>query len=62
MDDLAKAVALARKDLARRETLVRILKEERAGVDELELLLKRRSQGSGYLRARLDRGRNREAR
>ena len=36
----SKAIALAKNDLALRETLVHILKDERAGVDELKLLLK----------------------
>jgi len=35
-----EAVAVAKKDLALRETLVHILKEEQAGVDELKLLLR----------------------
>ncbi len=43
VDAYSKAIALAKKDLALRETLVHILKEERAGVDELKLLLKKRS-------------------
>ncbi len=36
-----EAVAVAKKDLALRETLVHILKEEQAGVDELRLLLRK---------------------
>ena|SRR5258706_14987316 len=38
----SKAIPLAKNDLALRETLVHILKEERAGLDELKLLLKKR--------------------
>lgn len=37
----SKAVSLAKKDLGLREMLVHILKEERAGVDELKLLLRK---------------------
>jgi bacterioferritin len=37
----AKAITLAKNDLALRETLVHILKEERAGLDELKLLVKK---------------------
>jgi bacterioferritin (cytochrome b1) len=35
-----RAIGLSKKDLALRETLVHILKEEQASVDELRLLLK----------------------
>ena len=35
----SKAITLAKNDLALRETLVHILKEERAGLDELKLIL-----------------------
>jgi bacterioferritin len=37
----SRAIALAKNDLALRETLVHILKDERAGLDELKLLLKK---------------------
>lgn len=37
----SKAISLAKNDLALRETLVHILKEERAGLDELKLILKK---------------------
>ncbi|HTF58188.1 MAG TPA: ferritin-like domain-containing protein [Planctomycetota bacterium] len=37
----SKAVPLAKKDTALREMLVHILKEERSGVDELKLLLRK---------------------
>lgn len=35
------AVTLAKNDLALRETLIHILKDERSGIDELKLLLKK---------------------
>jgi bacterioferritin (cytochrome b1) len=35
------AIPLAKKDLALRETLVHLLREEQASVDEIRLLLKR---------------------
>lgn len=41
VDLYAKAIPLAKTDLALREALVHILKEERTGVDELKLLLKK---------------------
>ena len=37
----SRAIALAKNDLALRETLVHILKDERAGLDELKLMLKK---------------------
>jgi bacterioferritin len=37
----AKAITLAKNDLALRETLIHILKDERAGLDELKLLVKK---------------------
>jgi bacterioferritin len=37
----SKAIALAKNDLALRETLVHILKEERAGLDELKLIMRK---------------------
>jgi len=39
VDAYTQAVQLAKKDLALREMLVHILKDEQAGVDELKLLL-----------------------
>ena len=36
-----KAIALVKNDLGLRETLVHILKDERAGLDELKLLLRK---------------------
>jgi len=39
----SKAIALAKNDLALRETLVHILKDERAGVDELKLIMRKDS-------------------
>jgi len=41
VDAYSKAIALAKNDLALRETLVHILKDERDGLDELKLLLKK---------------------
>ena len=40
-DAYSKAVALAKNDLGLRETLIHILKDERDGIDELKLLLKK---------------------
>ena len=37
----SKAIALAKNDLALRETLVHILKEERSGLDELKLIMRK---------------------
>ncbi|HEU4339629.1 MAG TPA: ferritin-like domain-containing protein [Planctomycetota bacterium] len=40
-DAYSKAITLAKNDLGLRETLIHILKDERDGLDELKLLLKK---------------------